>query len=430
MLRLLLAIGLVLVSAQWGQSQCNCGMVCSSGCMCGCNDPENSPQSNPPGGFGDSQNVAFLSQVPISAMGATGSGILGNDCWGWTDPKTNREYAIFGLTNSTCFIDITNPQTPVVLGILPGAGGNDTWRDIKVYNGFAYIVADGSANASHGVQVFDLKRLRKITAWTSFTENARYTGLGRAHNIAINEETGFAYVVGSPSQSSSGGLIMLDLKQGVMPVAAGVFASDGYTHDTQVVTYRGPDTVSATTPSYSYAGREIAFCCNEDTLTIVDVTHNGSPPRMVSRTPYAGSRYSHQGWLSEDHRYFFLDDELDELQLGPFPTRTRIWDVRNLDQPVYVGHHSGTATTIDHNQYVKGNYTFQANYTSGLRILELTNPLKPRLNEVGFFDTYGADNSMTFNGAWSCYPYFPSGSIIVSDRQNGLFVLRFDPPPP
>lgn len=418
--------------AQSALAQCNCGHNnCTSGCMCGCNSPENSPPAGRPGEMSfDSWNVDLLSRMALADVGVTAGNVLGNDCWGWTHPISGREFAIFCLTNGTAFIEITNPQEPVYLGTLPTAQGNQTWRDAKVYNNRVYIVADGSGNNSHGVQVFELRRLLRVTSPQTFTSDARYTGLGRAHNIAINEMTGFAYVVGSPSLNSQGGLIMLDLKQGVMPVLAGVYSADGYCHDTQVVLYHGSDTNFTGPPLGSPAnllGREIAFCCNEDTLTIVDVT-NKQTPVLISRTGYPEHAYTHQGWLSEDHRFFFVDDELDEMQNQPTKTRTHVWWLRTLTNPVYLGHVLGTENTIDHNQYVHGKYIFQANYTSGLRIREIVNPRLKVLPEVGYFDTYPADNSLTFNGAWSVYPYFPSGNIIVSDRQNGLFVLRFNPP--
>ena len=425
-------------SAVW--AQCGCGMPCTSGCQCGCNDPKNLAPPTDGGGPFDSWNVNLLSQLTLADLGAE-TAVLGNDCWGWTDSNSGREFAIMGLTNATTFIEVTNPTAPVYLGKLYGHNNrNAAWRDIKVYNNRAYIVADGSENGSHGVQVFDLTRLLNVTSPPQiFSADARYTGLGRAHNIAINEETGFAYVCGSPSQFSSGGPIMLELKNGVQPSWVGTYAIDGYTHDLQVVTYHGPDKRASFNPRFlvrSYVGREIAFCCNEDTLTIVDVTQKGRP-RLISRTPYIGSAYSHQGWLTEDHRYFFLDDELDE-QNSPtlIPTKTRVWDVSDLDNPVYLGHLDGTANTIDHNQYVRGNFIFQANYTSGLRIREIrdidptTNPPLMDIPVVGHFDTYAPDNAVSFNGAWSTYPYFPSGNILISDRQGGLFVVEFVPPAP
>lgn len=430
---IVIASWLVLFSAQMVLAQCGCEGACTSGCQCGCNDPENTDPPN----FDEIQTmssatVTLLSRLTLAEMGAGQSNVLGNDCWGWTHASSGREFALFGLTNGTAFVEITDPEAPVYIGTLPTAQGNTTWRDMKVYNNRAYIVTDGGDNGAHGVQVFELSRLLNATNFpVTFTADARYTGVGRAHNIAINEDTGFAYVVGSPSHNSSGGLIMLNLKQGVMPVLAGVYAADGYTHDTQVVLYRGPDRprdgLIIRNPPGVPKRREIAFSANEDTLTIVDVT-NKNTPILLSRTPYQQSQYSHQGWLSEDHKYFFMDDELDEQTYGPIPTRTHVWDVRKLSAPVYLGYYNGTQQTIDHNLYVKGNYIFQANYSSGLRILKINNPLTLDLVEVGFFDSYPANNNINFNGAWSCYPYFPSGSIIVSDRQNGLFVVRFTPP--
>ncbi len=405
-----------------GMAQCGCGDGdCSSSCQCGCRDPE---KITPPigGSFaGKSGNVTFLSHVPLGKMGGEAADVRGNSCWGWTDKKTGREFAIMGMTNGTSFVEITTPTKPRFIGFLPGAGTNSTWRDMRVYNEHAYIVGDGSGNNSHGVQVFNLRRLLKAPQTPStFTADARYTGLGRAHTIAINEATGFAYAVGSGSQSSAGGLIILDLKNGVMPTLHSVFSADGYTHECQVVNYIGPDA--------GHFGKEIAFCCNEDTLTIVNVTKNGNPPSQISRTGYAQSRYCHQGWLSEDHKFFYVNDELDELQLGPFRTRTHMWNVQDLDNPVYMGKYDGTESTIDHNLYVKGDYIYQAHYTAGLRIQKKDPVTGNILFEAGYYDTYGPDNAVQFNGAWSCYPYFPSGSIIVGDIQGGLFVVRFQPP--
>jgi choice-of-anchor B domain-containing protein len=401
--------------------QCGChGDGCPSSCDCGCNDSGNSPPAGPPGMSNfESLNVELLSRLSLSEMGVTATNIRGNDCWGWTD-KDGSEFAIFGLTNGTAFVDITDPTRPVYLGTLPSAQGTSTWRDIKVYNNRAYIVADGSGNANHGVQVFELRRLRNVKKPpVTFSADARFTKLGRAHNIAINKTTGFAYVVGSPSLNSLGGLVVLDLKKGLMPELAGVFKEDGYCHDTQVVTYRGPDRV--------LWGREIAFCSNENSLTIVDVTDKKNI-YIVSRTIYPESGYAHQGWLSEDQLYYYMNDELDENQISTTKTRTHVWNVGRLAKPTYEGFIEGAHRTIDHNLYVVGDYIFQANYSSGLRILSQSAARKLVTNEVGFFDTYPLNNNVNFNGAWSVYPFFPSGSIIVSDQQNGLFVLRFSPP--
>lgn len=361
-------------------------------------------------------NITLLGRLSLSEIGGGASNVLGNDIWGWTDPLNGKEYAIYGLSNGTSFIDITDPYDPKYLGKLPTHTGNKTWRDMKVYNNHVFIVADN--NGSHGMQIFDLTELRNVDPENPqfFSSTAHYSGFGEAHNIVINEDSGYAYVVGG--DVSSGGLHVLDISDPVNPTYAGQFTADGYTHDAQVVYYHGPDE--------DHYGKEIAFNSNEDTLTIVDVS-NKSNMTMISKTGYSGSEYSHQGWLSEDHRFFYMDDELDEwFASTTIPTRTRVWDVQDLDNPVYIGYYNGVETTIDHNLYVKGNYIYQGNYTSGLRVLKVNDAATLDIEEYGFFDTYNTDNNISFNGAWSCYPYFESGSIIINDRQNGLFIVRTD----
>ncbi len=364
----------------------------------------------------DFRNMKLLSRLPLADIGGGPENVLGNDLWGWTDSQTGREYAIFGLTNGTSFIDITNPTAPLYLGKLPTHTGNKTWRDIKVYNNHAYIVSD--ANGAHGLQIFDLTELRDTNGNgpVTFSATAHYGGFDRAHNIAINESTGFAYVVGS--EKASGGLHVLNLSNPLAPVHVGNFAADGYTHDTQVVIYQGPDA--------NFVGREIAFSSNENTITLADVTDK-SNMSMISRTGYENHGYTHQGWLSEDHRFFFVNDELDERNAdSPINTITRIFNVEDLANPFLLAEHHGVEMTIDHNLYVHEGLIYQANYTSGLRVLQMDDIENGILSELAFFDTYNTDNNLSFNGAWSVYPFFGSGSIIVSDRQNGLFILRLN----
>lgn len=356
-------------------------------------------------------NVTLRSHTPLSAIGGT-SGVLGNDIWGWTDSLTGKEYAIYGRSDGTSFIDISNPSSPTYLGNLASHTGNAVWRDVKVYADHALIVADGNGN--HGMQIFDLTQLRGVSSPTSFSETAHYSGFANAHNVVVNADTGYAYAVGT--NTASGGLHIIDISDPVNPVADGSFAGDGYTHDAQVVTYQGPDT--------AYMGREIALNSNTNTLTIVDVTDKSAPVQLA-RESYPDVGYAHQGWLTEDHRYFLMNDELDEANLNT-NTRTHIWDLADLNAPSYVGFHQGASGSRDHNLYVHNGLIYEANYTSGLRILSPTDLSSGVLTEVGYFDTYPTDDAKTFNGAWSVYPFFDSGSIIVNDRQNGLFVLQLN----
>ena len=357
------------------------------------------------------RNVDLVGFLRLSDIG----GGNGNDLWGWTDKLSGKEYALVGRTNGTAFVDISDPENPLYLGNLPThAGQTSTWRDIKVYQNRAYIVADQVS--SHGMQVFDLTQLRSVTdPPVTFTATDRYTGFNRAHNVAINEETGFAYAVGS--ETCAGGLHMIDLKNPDGPTFAGCFQADGYTHDVQCVNYIGPHV--------AYQGKELCFASNEDTLTIVDVSDK-STPVMVSRVEYLQNGefgYTHQGWLTEDHRYFIHDDELDELGQG-HNTRTYTWDVTDLENPAVSGFYDAAAPSVDHNQYIKGDYTYQANYTRGLRILRITDASTGRLTEMGYFDTFPESEGNSFSGAWSTYPFFDSGVVLVSDISRGLFILR------
>lgn len=334
-----------------------------------------------------------------------------NDIWGWTDIVSGREFAIVGMRNGTSFVEVTDPANPIYLGFLDTHTVSSLWRDIKVYDDHAFIVSEASG---HGMQVFDLTQLLTITdPPLDFEETAFYGEFGNAHNIAINEETGYAYAVGTGT--FNGGLHIIDIQDPVNPVIAGDFAEDGYTHDAQIVIYNGPDP--------DYQGKEIAFNCNEDRFTIADVDDK-TDTQLISANPYEDTGYCHQGWLTEDHRYFLLNDELDELNGITTNTRTFVWDVRDLDNPVLVDVHEGVATSIDHNLYIHWQMVFQSNYRSGLRVLNVAKTSAPALNEIGFFDVQPSNDDPNFSGTWSNYCYFPSGNVVVTDMYTGLFVLR------
>jgi len=338
-------------------------------------------------------------------------GTMGNDIWGWFDAQTGNEYALVGMTNGVAFVDISTPTEPVFLGNLPSETVDSIWRDIKVYQDHAYIVAD--AAGMHGMQVFDLTRLRGMVGPQTFAPDVVYGDFENAHNITINEDTGYAYAVGT--DTCAGGLHIIDITTPNNPVFAGCHdLSD--THDTQCVVYQGPDT--------DYTGREICVSFNgRSGAEIVDVTDKFAPLRIWT-DGYPQLGFTHQGWLTEDHQYLLLGDELDENDFN-VPTRTHVFDISDLDAPVYLFAYEAATAAIDHNLYILGNRVFQANYTSGLRVLEFGNLANQELMEIAFFDTFPSSDAVDFSGAWGVYPYLPSGNIIVGDRNNGLFVLSF-----
>lgn len=382
------------------------------------------PESNAPKGFAPCINGMAAKTYPcdgVDMMSHLTRADLGlsfvNDIWGWTDPKTGHEYTLVGGIEGTVFVDITDAKRPDVVGILPTHStlGGDVWRDIKVSGHHAYIVSE---NAEHGMQVFDLTELRGATAEsTVFEETAHYSEFGSAHNLNINEESGYAYVVGS--RTCDGGLHMVDISAPASPEFAGCYASEGYIHDTQCVMYEGPDV--------AYQGREICFNSNadgdENTLTIADVTDKSNPVTL-SKVYYENDGYSHQGWLTPDQGYFLHGDELDEATRG-INTTTRVWDVRDLDNPGVIGVYDNGTDSIDHNIYTEGDRAFASNYTSGLRIFDTSLVADGELSEVGFFDVYPENNNATFEGGtWSNYPYYEQNVVAVGSIDRGLFVLK------
>lgn len=375
------------------------------------------------------QTILMGHLSPEDLMATFHNGFYLNDIWGWTDPETQDEYAIVGLTDGVAFVRITDPVNPLMLGKLnetpiPAGSrvmhGESSWRDIKVYQNHAFIVSD--LNYEHGMQVFDLTKLRSLTSnqGDSFEPDFLYDGVASSHNIAINEETGYAYIVGSNRNTNPdkwcNGLHILNIQNPKNPVFVACYDADGYSHDAQIVVYQGADT--------NYVGKEICFGSNEDTFTIFDVDDK-SNISIISRNGYEDHRYTHQGWLTEDHRYFLMNDELDESAFGHNP-RTFIWDVTDLDAPILIGSFFNEAKAIDHNLYTHQGLAFESNYLSGLRVLDLQRVSDGVLREVAFFDTYPAADLIDFGGTWSNYPYFESGNIVISDMNNGLFIVQLD----
>jgi choice-of-anchor B domain-containing protein len=385
--------------------------------------------------------VDLVGFVPTNAFPGAGSG---SDLWGWTDPDTGTEYALMGHAGGVSFTDITaNP--PVLVGFLPSPVPNVLWRDVDVFDNHMYSVADGDLVAPHGLQIFDLTQLRGALPGTTFTQEqtTRYTGFGNGHTVYINQETGHGFVAGSntcpeavasvPGEApETGGLHILDLNADpANPTFLGCDDTDGYTHETQCLTYRGPD--------LEHQGKEICFNNNGEfgadgnKLTLVDVT-NPADPQAISRNTYEGAGYTHQGWMTDDQFAFVMNDEYDELNSvtagAPQNYRTYFWDMRDLDNPVLVDFFEGPNKAIDHNLYIVGGLLFEGNYTAGLRILDASRALDGTTTELASFDTTpsAAEEPTAFAGVWGNYVFFPSGNIVLSDIGSGLFIVRHSLP--
>ncbi|KJK91878.1 hypothetical protein H633G_04203 [Metarhizium anisopliae BRIP 53284] len=332
----------------------------------------------------------------------------GNDVWGWTS-STGREFGIVGQTDGSAFVEILKDGSLVSLGRLPTQTDSSTWRDMKVIGDHVYI---GSEAPNHGLQIFDLTKLLTVDPKNppTFDNNIIYA-VGTARN-----------------GKCKAGLWMVDVSDPKNPKDAGCAGADGYVHDAQCVTYNGPDT--------AHKGKEICFGYNEDTLTIYDLSVRSSP-KILSRTPYQGATYTHQGWTTgPDHRYLLLDDELDEQRQNGAAadgrTTTYIVDAADLSKPVFTGYYKSPAKAIDHNQYVIDGLSYMSNYASGLRVVNVTSVAQDNtgagFEEVAFFDVRPEDDAVggetVFKGAWSVYPYFQSGHILVNSIERGIFSVK------
>ena len=367
--------------------------------------------------------LTYQSRISASAMGANEA----QDSWGWTDPLNNKEYAIVALDNGTAFVDITNPTSPIYLARLNTHTGSSLWRDVKVYQNHAYIVSD--SNGNHGVQIFDLTRLRTLTGspvvtFTNSQVDGRLSLIGSAHNVIINEDTGFLYVLGAGTNGNNQRIFNLNSSL-TNPPSVAILSAYGYCHDAQVVVYDGPD------PDHQGKELFIGSFSGSDFLRILDVTNKASITQ-IGVIDYTNKYYTHQGWFTEDKRFFIVGDEVDEENIG-FNTRTLVFDLQDLDNPVLHYTHYGSTPAIDHNGYVRDNRFYLANYSAGMRVMKIDGLYNttPTMTEVAYMDTYVPNSTAAFNGTWNVYPYFESGNLIMTGFGNanvngdgGLFVVR------
>ncbi len=363
--------------------------------------PAQQPDTAIAGDGYDSLNISLLSRLPISAFPS--DSFDANDCWGYVSPS-GREYALYGMSHAIGIVDVTNPASPVILGDLPHPPS--TWSDMGCLGEYCYAVNESAG----GLQVIDMTRVDEgIVA--EILEDPPANHFSSSHNLYLNTESEFIFPCGT---NPVWGFLAYDLSDPVHPVTDPSWTwMDSYVHDLQVVSY----------DDCPYAGRsgpcEIAFAFGGGTgFWIVDVTDKSSMTTIAFRQ-YPNRAYCHQGFTDADRKYIYINDEADELSFGVTST-TYVFDIQDLGNPQYVTSYTNGVHAIDHNLYVLGNFVFAANYASGLRVFDVSNLAS--VQEVGYFDT-SPFNVVNYVGAWSNYPFLPSGIVLVSDMQQGLFIL-------
>jgi choice-of-anchor B domain-containing protein len=326
--------------------------------------------------YSQNQNVDLLGS--LNQYSATGY----NDIWGYA--ADGREYALLGVKSGTSIVDVTNPAQPVEAAFIPGPFS--TWRDIKTHSHYAYVVTEGTS-AGNGLQIIDLSQLPSSAA----LENTITTWFSRAHNIFI--DNGFAYVIGT---NNGGGMHILDLSDPVNPSRTAYYTGSGYIHDV----YVWDDTVVA---------------CAETTYDLVDVT-NKSNPFKISGSPLLGGIYAHSGWMTEDKRYFIAAEEFNQRDIT-------VWDLQDrASWDLIVSEWQMPGNSPVHNIFVKGDFAHISYYKDGYVVLDISDPSSPV--KVGQYDTYPSASG-TYQGAWGCYPFLPSGNVLISDISTGLYIFDF-----
>ncbi|MBU1308067.1 MAG: choice-of-anchor B family protein [Gammaproteobacteria bacterium] len=348
-----------------------------------------------------------------------------NDIWGHVDLNSGTEYALIGLRNGTAVVSLADPQNPVEVGTI--AGSSTTWRDIKVYQYFdrtlrrwqayAYVSSEGS----DGIQIIDLTRLP-----SEISLAATYNGVTSTHNIYIsgvdyssnsqNSSTApLLHLAGQNTQRGAVSSLSLANPTALVPLWQQQAVAGDYSHD--VASMQIDDARALSDCQQSPC--QILFDFNEQDVRLWDSSVPASPSQLA-RFSYDQVAYVHSGWSSEDNRFLFVHDELDESSFA-LNTTLRIYALDDLRNPVLQPLWRGPTLAIDHNGFVRGNRYYMSNYQRGLTILDITNPAAP--TEAGFFDTFLPSDGAAFNGMWGTYPFLPSGLILGSDINSGLYIL-------
>lgn len=369
-------------------------------------------------------NVDLLSQTARQSFSSNPGSVA--DIWGFVDLNTRREYVIVGVRNGTAVFDVTDPERPREIGFVGGQSA--TWRDVKIFQvydatvgrwtAYAYVTTDG---ASDGLKVIDLTGLPHSIAQLPYASDFQ-----NAHNVYLTDtdySTGLAldgatpHLVVAGSGIDSGQFRIYSLTDPAAPAFLRRVAGAGYMHDASSlrISDSRADACTGSGPC------NVLLDFNEQNVELWDLTDPDAPARLAIVPQYPNSGYVHSGWWSEDRRFVFVHDELDEQNFA-LPTTLRVLSLENLTSPVMVGQWTGNEASVDHNGFVRGNRYYMSTYTSGLKILDITDAARPV--EAGAFDTYPTSDRAIFAGAWGAYPYLPSGAIAVSDINTGLHLLR------
>ena len=334
--------------------------------------------------------MSSLAQFNLTQLGQRSYTQILSDIWGYA--KNGKEYALVGVYNGTSIVDVTDPANPTQLHFVPGP--NSGWRDLKTWGDYAYVTNESDS----GLLVINMTGLPGSISYKHWKGNNGVT-FKSAHNIFIDEQ-GFGYIVGA--DYGVGGAIVVDLFTDQWNPNVEIAYNIAYIHDAFV---RG-DTMWASEISQ---GR----------FAVVDMSDKGPanvPLSKVMARQNTPSDFNHNGWLSADGKYFFTTDEVSGAFIGAYD----VSDLANISEVDRIQSNPGSGVIV-HNTFWINNFLVTSYYQDGVHIVDATHP--DNLVEMGNFDTSPLLSGDGFHGCWGVYPYLPSGIILASDIENGLYVL-------
>ncbi len=373
------------------------------------------------------RNVDFLAQIALGQFSSRPTSAA--NVWGFVDLNDDREYAVVGLSDGTAVVEVTDPENPREIVTIPG--NSSSWREVKIfqffeaasngYRAYAYITTEAPGS---GLQVIDLGGLPATatlvaTLSDTGTQHTPYiSNIDYATNMALPGAEAFLYLAGS--DVAGGAWRAYSLANPALPqLLATAPPGTEYVHDATSLLITDARTSQC---GIGHDPCEVYVDFNENSVDLWDVTDKTAPVRLSSTT-YSDVSYTHSGWPTADQRHIFVHDETEEI-FGGIRTQIYTMNVDDLRNPFIVASYQGPDTTTDHNGYVKDGFLYVSHYRRGLVVFDVSDPLA--LKEVASFDSFlaPASNSAGTDGAWGVYPFLPSGTVVVSDISNGLFVLR------
>lgn len=332
-----------------------------------------------------SLNVNLLAKInPDTAADFYYSGI-----WGYAAPD-GKEYALLGANHGTYFIDVTDSTNIHTVAFLKADDSH--WREIKIVNHYAYIGEQVFSNTGY-LQIVNLDYLPDSVHLEAIFDSTFKT----IHTLSIDVlgDDHYIYINGPLDVEGNSGVHILDISNSVHPVEVGRY-STAWIHDSHI---RG----------------NLLYACdfNAGNIDIVDISDKRNPTLIaqINNCGYA----LHSCWTTADGDYLMTCNEADA-----FPSH--IYDVRDFENITEVANYRGDTTAVVHNTYIKNNFAYIANDVGGFRVVDITKPNVPV--EVGYYDTY-TDSLTHSHGCFGAYPFLPSGKILASDRESGLYVFRY-----